>query len=183
MATQSPFFLLANGFFSQVGANLKPPPWLVDELRQRLVLLLNHVLMQEPQAQERLARHKGRCVRMQWREFTLPFVATPAGLLEIAPDALQPDLLLTVTQESPLALVQSVLGGERPTVRVEGDVQLAADVNWLVDNLRWDIEEDLSRVIGDAPAHALGQAAREAARVLQQFARGWPRPNGDKAAA
>ena len=96
MATQSPFLLLANGFFSQVGANLKPPPWLINELRQRLVLLLNHVLMQEPQAQERLVRHKGRCVRMQWRDFTLPFVATPAGLLEIAPDALQPDLMLTV---------------------------------------------------------------------------------------
>lgn len=183
MATQSPFLLLANGFLSQAGATLRPPPWLIAELRQRLVLLLNHVLMQEPQAQERLVRHKGRCVRMQWRDFTLPFIATPAGLLEIAPDALQPDLLLTVTQDSPLALVQSVLAGERPTVRVEGDVQLAADVNWLVDHLRWDIEEDVSRVIGDAPAHALGQAAREGARALRQFARGWPRPDADKAAA
>lgn len=183
MATQSPFLLLANGLFSQVGASLTPPPWLINELRQRLVLLLNHVLMQEPQAQERLVRHKGRCVRMQWRDFTLPFVATPAGLLEIAPDALQPDLTLTVTQASPMALVQSALAGERPGVRVEGDVQLAADVNWLVDHLRWDIEEDVARVIGDAPAHALGQAVREAARVLRQFVRGRPRPHGDKAAA
>jgi ubiquinone biosynthesis protein UbiJ len=156
---------------------------MVDELRQRLVLLLNHVLMQEPQAQERLVRHKGRCVRMQWRDFTLPFVATPAGLLEIASDGLRPDLLLTVTEASPLALVQTVLGGERPGVRVEGDVQLAADVNWLVDHLRWDIEEDLPRVIGDAPAHALGRASREAARALQQFVRGRPRADADKAPA
>ena len=82
-----------------------------------------------------------------------------------------------------MALVQSALAGERPAVRVEGDVQLAADVNWLVDHLRWDIEEDVARVIGDAPAHALGQAVREAARVLRQFVRGRPRPDGDKAAA
>jgi ubiquinone biosynthesis protein UbiJ len=154
---------------------------MIDELRQRLVLLLNHVLMQEPQARERLVRHKGCCVRMQWRDFTLPFVATPAGLLEIASDALQPDLLLTVTEESPVALVQSVLGGERPAVRVEGDVKLAADVNWLVDHLRWDIEEDLSRVIGDAPAHALGRAARGAADALRQFVRSRPLTRADRA--
>jgi ubiquinone biosynthesis protein UbiJ len=43
-------------------------------------------------------------------------------------------------------------------------VQLAAEVAWLADNLRWDIEEDLSRVLGDVPAHALAQAAR---RVMQ----------------
>ena len=76
-----------------------------------------------------------------------------------------------------------LMGGERPAVRVEGDVQLAADVNWLVDHLRWDIEEDLSRVIGDAPAHALARAARDAAQALQQFVRGRPRPPADKAPA
>ena len=170
MATQSPFSLAA-GLLGQLGSGLQPPAWIVDELQQRLVLLLNHVLMQEPQAQARLVRHKGRSVRMQWRGFTLPFVATPAGLLDVQAGTSKPDLLLTVTEESPLALVQTVLGGERPAVRVE------------VDHLRWDIEEDLSRVIGDAPAHALARAARDAAQALQQFVRGRPRPPADKAPA
>ena len=49
-------------------------------------------------------------------------------------------------------------------------MQLAADVNWLVDHVRWDIEEDLARIVGDAPAHALGTVARRMAKVLQQFA-------------
>ena len=31
---------------------LRPPEWVVDELQNRVVLFLNHVLMQEPQAQE-----------------------------------------------------------------------------------------------------------------------------------
>lgn len=39
---------------------------------------------------------------------------------------------------------------DKPAVSIEGDVQLAAEVAWLVDNLRWDVEEDLSRLIGDA---------------------------------
>ena len=76
---------------------------------------------------------------------------------------------MSVTETSPLALVQSALRGDKPSVRIEGDVQLAAEVNWLVDHVRWDIEEDLARILGDAPAHALGQAARRAAEALRQL--------------
>jgi ubiquinone biosynthesis protein UbiJ len=54
-------------------------------------------------------------------------------------------------------------------VRIEGDVQLAADINWLVDNLRWDVEDDLARVIGDGPAHTVGNVARSAAAALKGF--------------
>jgi ubiquinone biosynthesis protein UbiJ len=182
MATQSPFSLVA-GLVEQLGAGLRPPAWVIDELQHRLVLFLNHVLMQEPEAQARLTRQQGRCVRMQWRGFSLQFCATPAGLLEIEGGTLQPDLLLTVIEESPFVLAQTALQGDKPAVRVEGDVQLAAEVNWLVDHLRWDVEEDLSRLIGDAPAHALGRAARGAAQALQQFVRARPGPDADKAPA
>ena len=66
-------------------------------------------------------------------------------------------------------------------MRIEGDVQLAAEVNWLVDNVRWDLEEDLSRLMGDAPAHALAQAGRGMAQALRQFA--LTRPGGGGGAA
>ena len=182
MATQSPFSLVA-GLVEQLGAGFQPPAWAIDELQQRLVLFLNHVLMQEPEAQARLARLNGRSVRMQWRGFSLQFSATPAGLLEIDGGAVQPDLLLTVIEDSPFALVQAALQGDKPAVRIEGDVQLAAEVNWLVDHVRWDAEEDLSRVIGDAPAHALGRAARSAVQAMQKYVRARPRPGADKAPA
>ncbi len=172
MATQSPFSFLANAL-GQLGSRLAPPEWLVTELQQRAVLLINHVLMQEPEAQSRLLRQKGRVVRLQWRGFTLQLRATPAGLAELAPEA-QPDLLLTVTDDSPLTLAKNALAGDKPGVRIEGDVQLAADVSWLVDNLRWDVEEDLSRLLGDAPAHALAQAGRKLAAALRQFVAGLP---------
>ena len=106
---------------------------------------------------------------MQWRLFALKLIATPAGLLDRAPAEAKPDLVLAVTEESPFALAQVALRGDKPAVRIEGDVQLAADVNWLVDHVRWDMEEDLSRVMGDAPAHALGQTARAMANALRQF--------------
>jgi ubiquinone biosynthesis protein UbiJ len=76
---------------------------------------------------------------------------------------------LEITETSPLALAQVALRGDKPAIRIEGDVQLAAEINWLVDNVRWDLEEDLSRVVGDAPAHTISEVARKAAQALRQF--------------
>ena len=168
MATRSPFPFV-DGLIDAVGQRLAPPPWAIQEAQRRLVLLLNHVLMQEPQAMERLRRQAGRVVEGRWRIFHVRLVATPAGLLDLAGPAGAPDLTLTVTEDSPWALGQAALRGAKPPVRIEGDVQFAAEVNWLVDHVRWDLEEDLARVIGDAPAHALGQAARGMAEALRRF--------------
>jgi ubiquinone biosynthesis protein UbiJ len=48
-------------------------------------------------------------------------------------------------------------------------VQLAAEINWLADNVRWDVEEDLARIMGDAPAHMLMQSGRTVAQAIAQF--------------
>lgn len=170
MATQSPFSFVEEFLRTLAPPSFQPPAWVVDEVQRRILLLLNHILIREPEATSRLVRQKGRTVHVQWRSLTLTAIITPAGLLDRASDdAQQPDLILTVAQESPWALVQSVMGGDRPAVRIEGDVQLAAEINWLVDHVRWDLEEDLSQVIGDAPAYALSQTARAMVQALSQF--------------
>ncbi len=118
---------------------------------------------------QRLVRQKGRVVLMQWRTFTFRLLVSPAGLFDVAAQDVQPDLVLVITQESPLAIAQELMQGAKPAVRIEGDVQLAAEVSWLIDHVRWDLEEDLARLLGDAPAHTLVQTARTLAREVQQF--------------
>ena len=168
MATQSPFSLV-EGFLQNFNTHLEPPAWVVDEVQRRIVLLLNHVLMQENEAMTRLVRQKGQVALIKWRQFAIKFIVTPAGLLDLAPALAVPDLTLALTDDSPLAVLESLLRGNKPAIRVEGDVQLAAEVNWLVDHVRWDLEDDLARIVGDAPAHALGQATRTLADALRQF--------------
>jgi ubiquinone biosynthesis accessory factor UbiJ len=171
MQTPSPLSFL-DDLFKAASNQLQPPLWLVEELQRRVVLLLNHVLMQEPQAMARLVRQKGRVVQAQWLQFSMTLVATPAGLLDLAEAGAEADLVVTVTEASPMALAQAVLKGDKPGVRIEGDVQLAAEINWLVDHVRWDLEEDLSRILGDAPAHAIGQAVRAIADALRRMGQG-----------
>ncbi|MEO8020673.1 MAG: hypothetical protein ABI660_02295 [Polaromonas sp.] len=159
-----------------MASRFQPPAWFVDEGQQKIVLLLNHVLMQEKEAQNRLLRKKGSVVHIRWGVFALDLLITPAGLVDRAPSSAKPDLLLAVVAESPDVVFQSVLAGKPPPVKIEGDVQLAAELGWLADNLRWDVEEDLSRLIGDVPAHTLAGLARQALAGLRQFLAHAPRP-------
>ncbi|MDO8887258.1 MAG: hypothetical protein Q7V16_01605 [Hydrogenophaga sp.] len=156
-------------FLQSLLGPIRPPDWVVDELQNRLVLFLNHVLMQESAAQDRLKRQKGKPVRIQWGDFHLTLAPTAAGLLERCDPAAKPELSVTLTQTSPLELAQSVLAGQKPGVDIQGDVQLAAEVAWLVDNVRWDVEEDLSRVVGDATANTIARFARSASTAVKSF--------------
>jgi ubiquinone biosynthesis accessory factor UbiJ len=156
-------------FLESIATRFQPPSWVVSETQQRLVLFLNHVLMQEKEAQDRLARKKGSVLHIRWGLFELDLLITPAGLLDRASSSAKPDLLIAVAVDSPMVLLQSVMAGKPPPVKIEGDVQLAAELGWLAENLRWDFEEDLSRILGDVPAHALADAARRGMAGLKQF--------------
>jgi ubiquinone biosynthesis accessory factor UbiJ len=141
-------------------------------LVERLTLLLNHVLGAEPVATDRLRGHAGRIVRLHFDGWPallppLPSVAyrvTPAGLLE-AFDATagsgEPDLRMCVDATNPaLAVAQWSASGELPRVEVQGDAQFAADLSWLIENLRWDVQDDVARLVGHAPAHELARIGR-----------------------
>ena len=118
---------------------------------------------------DRLARQRGRVARVQWRIFSMALQVTPAGLFDLAPAEAVADLRLEVSETSPLSLAGSALRGDKPTIRIEGDVQFAAEINWLVDHVRWDVEEDMARVIGDAPARAVASVVGRAVQALRSF--------------
>ena len=50
--------------------------------------------------------------------------------------------------------------------RIDGDAGLAGAVGNVLQGLRWDVEEDLSRVIGDIPAHQLTQGGQKIRQEL-----------------
>ena len=92
---------------------LRPPGWVIDELQNKLVLFLNHVLQQEPAATERLRRQAGKPLRVQWGDFHFCVAPTRAGLLErVDPVQHPPELTVSLTQTSPAELARRMLAGE-----------------------------------------------------------------------
>lgn len=148
---------------------------------ERATLLANHVIGAEPAATERLRAHAGRSVRLQldgWPGLlpALPpmtFRVTPAGLVEWCSDALpEPaDLRVTVDASNPARSMLQAASGTRPQVDVAGDAAFATDLNWLIDNLRWDMQHDLARIVGVGPAHQIARVAGAIAAGLREAVR------------
>ncbi len=102
----------------------------------------NHVREGAAWARERLAPFAGRGI-----ELRAPFL---------------PTLLVTITPQGRLqpggaAAAASIVF---PARTVSGEPELAAVIEELARTLRWDVEEDLSRVLGDVLAHRVVGSAR-----------------------
>lgn len=152
---------------------------------ERLTLFANHVLRAEPAAMAKLAPHAGQVLAVElagWPVMlpappSLAFRVTPPGLVEWVeePGAALGDrpaaLRVTVDAKALPGVLGAVVSGERPEVAVEGDPALAEAVQWVVDHVRWDVEEDLSRAIGDAPARIVSQVASTIAAGLRDAVR------------
>ena len=161
-------------FFTSFFAKLpQPPEWLVSEGHNRIVLLLNHVLQQEPEAMQRIARQKGRVIKLAWQQYTMLLTATAVGLLAVASqptDGNQKiDLLLEIIDTDVAQLGKKLMQGDKPNVRIEGDVQLAAEVQWLAQNVQWDVAGDLARLFGNVPAHHIATGLRELQSKLREW--------------
>ena len=153
-------------------------PWLGlrNAVLARLLLLLNHITLQEPEAMRRLQQHRGRRVHVRWRSMVLQLQISDAGLWILqgldpadAPSVNTTADLHIVLQATLAQALQQRMRGQDLAMHVAGNVQLAAEINWLAQNLRWDFEEDLSRIIGDAPAHRCSQLARIVRERLSQW--------------
>lgn len=170
---------------------------LLPALAERAVLVLNHVVAAEPAATARLQPHAGSVLGLEWQVPAGPWPQPPALALRVTPaglfEAVDPDVTTPATLRvgvelpTPPRAIGLWLAGERPAVSVDGDVRLAADVAWLAEHLRWDVEHDLARVVGDAPAHQLvrlGVALRDGLRAtVKQAGAAWGRRPAPGAAA
>lgn len=53
-------------------------------------------------------------------------------------------------------------------VKIEGDADFAQTISALSQDLRWDVEDDLSRVLGDIAARRVVHGGRQVAHFLGQ---------------
>jgi ubiquinone biosynthesis protein UbiJ len=145
------------------------------------ILALNHLLEAEAWARDKLKPYAGQCV--EFRAPPLPALCLAildSGLVTDAARDAAPNLVVTIR---PGAL-PALLRGEDALLReigIDGNADLAAAAQYLFRHLRWDHEEDLSKLFGDALAHRMVEEGRRFAawnreaveRLAQNFAEYW----------
>ncbi len=125
-------------------------------LRAPLVSAINHLLRSAAWPRARLKPFAGKRVRFDGQLWAFTLVVCDSGeVAEADPGA--PDVQISFSPAVALRLLAGDQNAWREG-RVEGDTEFAREILAIVQNLRWDAEEDLSHIVGDIAAHRLAQA-------------------------
>ena len=120
---------------------------------------INHLLRGASWARDEFKPFAGRTARIEVVPFALALTVMESG--EITPTAAgaAPAVMLRFTPGLMLRLAARDESAWRE-IEITGDTDFAATINRVARNLRWDIEEDLSRVFGDIAAHRMAETGR-----------------------
>lgn len=131
-----------------------------------LVKLFNRVLSDYPLARDRLRAHAGKTVAAKVGPLDMVMRVSDHGEMEMVGEGggrgdnpVAPD----VSFQIPLALLPRLARGDEGAfseVAFTGDSELAATFSMVARNVKWDIEEDLSHLVGDIAAHRIVDAAK-----------------------
>jgi ubiquinone biosynthesis protein UbiJ len=132
-------------------------------LLSALEATLNRNIAASSAARALCARLNGKSLRLQLTGMPMEFVLRSAGeqVQLVSNTSTAADATLS---GSPLGLLslarQHATSTNGSSVRIEGDAEVAQNFSELLKQAKPDIEEELSRVVGDVAAHQLGNTVR-----------------------
>lgn len=117
-----------------------------------LTRILAHLMAQNQWAKPMLMPFGGQSVKFNLMPASATLVILEDGGLALAGESNQPDATVTLTPSTALRLIAKDAGANN-MIKIEGNAALAAELAKVLQHISWDVEEDLSHLIGDAPAN------------------------------
>lgn len=71
----------------------------------------------------------------------------------------------------PPSLALRIMSGDESAkmlIKIEGDTHFATELSKVLQNMRWDIEDDLSKIVGDIGAFKIGEVSKKAFAGIKQ---------------
>ena len=122
----------------------------MEKLRK---LVLNHVLSQNDWMSSRLKKFHNKTILIKISELSIFFKVNKKGLLEHISQVKDPDASISMPINS---FINQIIHKENKGIAIKGDIDLAKEVSEILKKTKWDVEEDLSKIIGDVAANRLG---------------------------
>ncbi len=131
---------------------------------------LNHLLAREPWARDKLVKHAGKVAFFDAGVTGVRLKVAADGMVQpaAADDAAHVRIRVKL---SDLPLILQHREHAFSYVQVEGDADFANTISQLSDTLRWEAEEDLAGLIGDAAAVRVMGGVRLAAETAMSTQR------------
>lgn len=130
----------------------------------------NHLLTGANWARCRLQPFAGQTARLALGPISIPISIDQSGLLVAGDPAAEPAVSISLDLDAPLRLLtdrQSLFS----SAHIVGAADLAETLGFVLRNLRWDVEDDLSRLVGDVAARRLVQGGQQLAQWQLRMAK------------
>ena len=121
-------------------------------------IILDHLLSQNDWMQSKLVDHKNKIILIEISDLKLILKVDENGLLHSLSEAEKFDCIIKLTVNS---LISQLINNNNSNISIEGDLELANQVAQVLKKIEWDIEEDLSKYIGDIPAIQMTKILKE----------------------
>ena len=130
-----------------------------------VIRFFNRVLSDYPAARGQLRAHDGKVITAQVGPVAMRMRVTGDGEMELVGNAGAPAPDADVALTMPLSLLPRLASKDETALAqivFTGDAELAATLSDIARNVEWDVEADLSRVVGDVAAHRIVDSAQRA---------------------
>ena len=127
---------------------------------------LNHLLAQESWARARLTPHAGKVARFEIGPVTLRLQVAADGLLASA-GADDPVAVTIHIRAADLPLIAQNRERAFSYVTIDGDADFASTISQVGQSVRWEVADDLSRLVGDIAAQRIVVGATATVAILR----------------
>lgn len=112
---------------------------------------INHLLQGEAKSRARLIGHAGKVACFDLGLIRIGLLVEADGLVVLAAADTTPDVTIRI-KPADIPLILQNRDRAFSMVTIDGDADFANTISQLSQSVRWDVEEDLSRVVGDIAA-------------------------------
>jgi ubiquinone biosynthesis accessory factor UbiJ len=129
-------------------------------LKPLVTRFLQHLTSQNEWSRPYLQPFAGKTIQFNFVLAKANLLILEDGSLVLAGETATPEASIHL----PPSLAMRLLAGDENAkmhIKIDGDAHLATEISKVLQNMRWDIEEDLSKVVGDIAAYKIGEISKK----------------------
>ena len=119
---------------------------MIEKIRK---IILDHLLSQNDWMKTKLIDHKNKVVVIEISGLKLILKIDEKGLLHSLYESEEFDCVIKLTVND---FIDKLINKKNGNISIKGDLELANQVSQVLREVEWDVEEDLSKYLGDIPA-------------------------------
>lgn len=129
--------------------------------------ILQHIINQNNWSREHLIPFAGKVLQFDFVLIKPSLIILEDGSLSFAGETIGADAVIHLPPSLTLRLLAND-DAAKMQIKIDGDTHLATQVSKVLQKLRWDIEDDMSHLVGDIAASKISKSSHKVLQTVKK---------------